>query len=135
MRLIFSISIAMLALSLTACGPIYKTVYDFKPPKSTIARMCINQCMQNKTSCEQICALKSQACQFQAKQNAMNEYQIYKLERERDHKSVDKTVYSFDDSWGCNQNCGCEGNFRACYTTCGGQVTPRQVCTAFCDKA
>jgi len=135
MRSLFSIfSITLIALFLASCGPIYKTVYDYKPPASSQGKMCITQCVSNQAMCHQMCRMRNDTCQMQARQKAIFEFEHYKSVREKNHQPVEKTVRYFDESGECNDNCGCDETFNVCYTACGGSISERQVCTAFCDK-
>lgn len=124
-----------LTLLLAGCGPIYHTEYAYVPPASNIGKMCTTQCLQSKNSCEQMCQMRNDNCRMQARQDAMYQFEIYRGERERQHKPIKKSVSDFDRSiFTCHESCGCEANYRVCYAQCGGAVLERRVCTAFCDK-
>ena len=133
-KLLSTLTLISIGLFLTACGPIYNTEYSYVPPKSKIGKMCISQCQQNKMMCEQMNASRKDACLSKARQDALYEFEIYKLQREKEKKSIDKTPRSFERTWQCNQDSQCKASFNSCYTTCGGDIYERKVCTAFCDK-
>jgi hypothetical protein len=126
-------SLFMLVL-LTACGPIYNTEYTFVPPRSNMGKMCIAQCVQSKSMCQQMCDMRNDNCRAQAKMEAHQDYKMYKHERHKEGKEVKKDIGDFDKSYACNTNCNCEPQFHSCYSACGGQVLEKQVCVAFCDK-
>lgn len=118
---------------LPACGPVFRTNYSYVPPKGQMGQMCISQCIQSQSTCNQMCEMKNQNCRMQARQNALLEYEIYK--RDHNNQGGHRTIDSFDrGSWTCNQGCGCEDTYRSCYTACGGQVIANTVCVANCDK-
>lgn len=128
----FGIGIFILAVLLSACGPMYKTDYQYIPPRSQMGQMCVSQCMQTQSMCGQMCELKNQNCRIQARQDSILEYEMYN--RHDANRFGHRTLNSFDRSWMCNQSCDCEANYRACYTACGGQVLSNTVCVANCEK-
>lgn len=134
MRLIVCAFILSLVTMLSGCGPIYKTEYNYVPPHSNMSKMCVAQCVQAKSHCEQLCELKNQNCVAQARQEAFYEYEIYKHDRKREGKKVKKDIGDFDRSYRCQSSCDCTPSFNTCYSACGGQVLEKQVCVAFCDK-
>ena len=127
-------SILFLATILAGCGPIYRTEYAYVPPHSPTGKMCAAQCVQGKNACEQMCEMKNQNCRLRAHQDALAQYHMYKQERKREGKPLKKEIQDFDQSYLCSSSCDCESTYRACYSTCGGQVLERQVCVAFCNK-
>lgn len=134
MKLLMSLLVSTLTLMLAACGPIYETQYSYQPPHSDTGRMCAAQCVQNKSTCHAMCEMRKQTCLAQDKQNALVQFEAYKTRRIAEHRPVDKTPVDFENSWNCNQACGCGDTFNMCYQTCGGVVTPHRECVAFCDK-
>lgn len=136
MKKIFSLLLSLCALlTLTACGPIYKTNYSYIPPQNGMGKMCAAQCVQGKNACQQSCEVTKNTCQLRAHQDALAKFQIYKQDRLRQGKKVALNVSAFDNSYSCNQSCACEDTFNTCYSTCGGQVITKKVCVAFCNKA
>lgn len=126
------IGFCIFTVLLSACGPVYKTDYQYIPPRGQMGQMCIAQCMQTQAMCSQMCELKNQNCRIQARQDAILEYEIYN--RNDAQRFGQRTLNSFDRSWMCNQTCDCETSYRACYASCGGQVLANTVCVANCDK-
>lgn len=130
-------SISFLALAvifLTACGPIYRTEYAYTPPKTTTAQMCVNQCVQAKTMCEQMCEMRNENCKTRAHQDALYQYEIYKRDQRAHGKHIKKSVSDFDSSYSCHNTCDCTPSYNSCYASCGGQVYEKKVCVAFCGK-
>lgn len=127
--------VLVLGVFLAGCGPIYKTEYAYTPPASTVGTMCVNQCVQAKTICKQMCDMRNENCRSRARQDALYEFEIYKRDRRAHGKSVDKSISDFDRSFfNCNQSCDCTSAYHSCYTSCGGQIYERKVCVAFCGK-
>lgn len=139
MKRIFSvfaiISIFAISVLMTGCGPIYETTYSYVPPKSYRGRTCVNQCLSQKGSCRNNCRLLNQSCRLQANAAAEPAYQAYLRSMRRQGKPPVETIADFADYSGCQSNCGCDVNYRQCYTNCGGKIIPHTVCTAFCNKA
>lgn len=123
-----------LAALLAACSPIYKTEYAYVPPKSDMGKMCTANCVQQKSMCQQMCQMRNENCRARAHQDALYQYEVYKNERRRNGQSIDRSVSSFESSFGCNEPCNCSETFNTCYSACGGEVLEREVCVAFCDK-
>lgn len=118
---------------LGGCGPVFQTNYSYVPPRSPMSKMCINQCVQNQSICEQMCQMKNQSCRIQAHQDALYQYESYKHEQERLGLPINKSVSSFEYSGQCEQQCGCTASFNTCYSACGGKVLESRVCVAFCN--
>lgn len=122
-------------LLLSGCGPIYKTTYSYYPPRSESGRMCAMQCQQTQMMCNQMCEARRDSCRSQAWSSAQYQYEEYKHERRREHKSIDSDVNDFYDTSQCdNISCGCSSMYNNCYVTCGGRVVPHTVCVAFCNQ-
>lgn|SRR3990167_5615816 len=119
---------------LSSCSPIYKTEYNYIPPASMMGRMCISQCLQNRSMCDQMCQMRNESCRRDAERDAFYQYEYYKNEQIRLGKKVKKDISYFDRSLSCRTSCDCEEPFNSCYAACGGQILSRQVCVAFCDK-
>lgn len=135
LRLFTLLLFVALSGMLLGCGPIYKKEYAYVPPRSSAGKMCLAQCIQGKSNCQQMCQMRNENCRAQARQDAFYQYQEYKHERRREGKEVKKTVNDFDNSFfSCNESCDCTSSFNACYAACGGQVLERDVCVAFCNK-
>jgi len=139
MKRLFSIT-ALLAVMIASilmagCGPIYETSYKYVPPKSYRGRLCANQCTSQKSSCQNNCRVLNQACRMEANAAAEPAYRAYLRSMRKQNKTPWRNIGDFADYSNCNDRCGCETNYKQCYTTCGGQVIPHTVCTAFCNKA
>ncbi len=120
---------------LSGCGPIYRTDYSYKPPKSSAGKMCISQCLQNKSFCEESCQVRNENCKMRAHEDALFQFEAYKREQLKNNQPIQRTVSDFDSSsYRCNNSCDCTPSFNACYSACGGQVLENKVCVAFCDK-
>lgn len=116
---------------LSGCGPIYKTEYTYQPPRSQIGKMCASQCTQTKINCQQLCEMRNESCKSNGRQEAMIQYLEYKESQIAAGKPVKRTPENFNTSY-CNESCDCTDTYNQCYQTCGGMITPYQVCTAFC---
>lgn len=121
-----------LVMTLISCSSVYDTQYQYLPPKSDAAKICIAQCVQERNVCDRSCYRQKEICQRRAHQNARIEYQQYKEEQNRNGFVGAETIEFFDRSSSCNNTCQCESTYRSCYTGCGGEVTEQQVCVAFC---
>mgnify|MGYP001437329553 CR=1 FL=1 len=121
-----------ICLFISACGPIYNTEYTYVPPKSKVGKMCISQCQQNKMMCEQLNESRKDACLAKVRQDALYEYELYKLNQEKLKQPVLKSPRNFEKNWKCSQTSQCQTNFKTCYESCGGEIHTHQVCTAFC---
>jgi len=78
--------------------------------------------------------MRNQSCETSAQQNATIQYLEYKEARTAAGKPIKKTAMDFDQSYACNESCDCTDVYNQCYQTCGGVITPFQVCTAFCKQ-
>jgi hypothetical protein len=131
----FYLMIFLITAWLSGCGPVYQTSYTYQPPTSQVGRMCISQCMQTKSSCEQMCQMQDQNCRMMARQNAFYQYQQYRDYQTSHGLSVDRNLNDFDNSFfECRKSCHCSADFNFCYQNCGGVVQEHKVCTAFCDQ-
>jgi len=127
-----ALSLLGLLCFLTACGPVYEKKYSYVPPKGDIPRMCIAQCYNAKTHCEQLCKLHHENCIAMERREARHDYQEYKRDRRHDNKPIDRDRASFDRSYTCNTTCQCKPAFNTCYSACGGTVHEHKKCIAFC---
>lgn len=138
MSRLFALCLTLLAL-LAGCGPMYETQYSFTPPSSPEGRMCVSQCQNSRTMCRQSCSMEQQACRNEARSRAMIEYQAYANKQIANKQPVKKSPSDFEYYSSCGtSSCEsrCEADYRSCFAdVCGGRITSRQVCTAFCDQA
>lgn len=138
MKHVFSITliaaIVLASVLMSACGPVYSTSYSYVPPKSYRGRMCLNQCLSQKSMCQNNCSMLKQSCHMQANAMAEPAYHAYLHQMKRQGKTPWRNISYFADYSSCRDNCGCQGNYRQCYTSCGGRIIPHTVCTMFCPK-
>lgn len=123
-----------LALSLAACGPIYKTRYSHVPPTNPVTKKCVARCTATKVQCAGGCKSQYRLCREQASQEAVLKYQAYRQQQLRADKPIVKSLANFDHSNRCKMRCQCEVHFDSCFRACGGDLKPYKVCTAFCDQ-
>jgi hypothetical protein len=136
MRVGAIISALAIALVSAACGPIYETVYDYNPPPTAEGRLCASQCTQIGNLCRQNCELREQRCLSDARQRGAWDYEDYVREQQARKEPVTRSIDDFTYDSGCYTASSCKRecnvSYNQCFTTCGGAVTSRQVCTAFC---
>ncbi len=124
-------------LGLLACTPVYKTVYELDPPSSAAGLQCVSQCQQLKSACRQSGRTAYELCRAEARAEAERRFADYRVARIEQGKKVKKSIRDFDRSYRCTRGANdkiCESDFRGCFTSCGGTVTPYSYCTAFCDQ-
>lgn len=134
MRIIRNLILVGLAALLAACGPMYQTTYSFKPPKNFQGRQCVNRCLNARNRCNFRCERLNQDCRQQALNAARPQYRAYRRRQRWSGKPVTMSLNDFADFSACQANCGCQPNYRQCYSNCGGQVIPFTRCVAFCPK-
>ena len=71
------LSLLLVTLMLSACGPIYQTRYSYFPPTATKGKMCINQCLLNSQQCGNDCNTQQNSCKVLDEIRAQNEYNAY----------------------------------------------------------
>jgi hypothetical protein len=134
----FAVSVVVVSglLSLTGCGPVYKTTYSYIPPKRAAGKVCVNQCQQNQLMCERLCQSERNACMQRARHDARPAYRRYVRERRHARLPVYKTIDNFVNPLACQSatRCNCDEPYHSCYQACGGEVIAHRVCVAFCDK-
>jgi len=120
---------------LTACGPSYKTSYEYVPPNSMKGKMCVNRCLSAKRMCQQSCREEQGECEKQARQNARFQYRSYVAERRHKNLPIERNLDSFYNDFDCRTRaCGCDNDYRFCYANCGGDVIEHRECVSNCDK-
>ncbi len=135
MRTLLLVLAALLPLS--ACGPIYETQYNMVAPPTEMGRMCANNCMMMRQTCQQSCESQSSQCEMIANLQAREDYRDYVREREAAGKLIKKKRSDFIHTSQCDADdchARCESDYRVCYMNCGGQVIPVTRCTAFCEQ-
>ncbi|MCE2965556.1 MAG: hypothetical protein LW855_07170 [Alphaproteobacteria bacterium] len=68
---------------------------------------------------------------------AQNDYLTYSQNRETKGLEIKRGSTNFDTTYRCRDTAcvsRCEDSQRQCHTTCGGEVTAKTECTAFCGK-
>lgn len=127
----------MLVVSLSACGPTYQTFHDFTPPASAEGRMCVSQCQNIQNHCRATCSAQLNACQSKVRLDAQLDYERYAQKQREAGKPVERSPSWYERPFSCSSSActnACEGDFRVCYTNCGGRVTTTTLCTSGCDK-
>jgi hypothetical protein len=124
------INFILALLTLSACGPIYSTDYEFTLPKSTSGKYCIQNCEDYQTSCGRNMNESKDACE--ADNQRLVEDCNNRIENEK-HRAPKWT------ECGRQLTCDypvsrCEEEFRNCYRSCGGDVREVKTCVLNCDK-
>lgn len=113
-------------LFLSGCGPVYKTVYSYRPPASPQGQICIMQCDNIKRQCYTHEDFRVRACE--------DENRIARLEYER------CASMGYDRCWDRSAFCNsgnywyCDEEYRICYQNCGGFISSREICVSGCEK-
>lgn len=130
--------IGLAAATLAACGPVYKTTYDLTPPQSAEGKLCVTQCQQTTTACKQSGYDRYQRCKSEREASADRAFNEYRIQQLLQKKPIAKSKRNFYTGYSCSAERSyrddCGQDFIGCFATCGGQVTPRTVCTANCEK-
>lgn len=142
---------------LFGCGPIYDTTYTMKPPRSASGARCVQRCLIAKQQCQFRCQSSYQRCQAQ---NAMINTLAANLPSQRRQNQTTRsqtttqklgpnttqtttTTRTRGSSAGfqvntpamsCTQNCGCNDDYRSCFSACGGTIIPHKRCVMNCGK-
>lgn len=124
-------------IALQACGPTYQTLYDFKPPAGAQGQACVAQCQISQNHCRTACSATQDACQARVRLEAHQDYERYVALEAKAGREPRRTPASFErfnacSDYTCRQTC--EGDFRVCYSTCGGTVSATTVCTSGCEQ-
>lgn len=128
------ISLVSFAFLLIGCGPMYETQYTYTPPASNIGKFCAAECINHRSSCEQMCHMTYNSCMDRMEDNARREFEHYKMKKISEGKKIERSLEWYRHPSECRNDCGCQSTYHDCYTTCGGKVTAREVCVANCDK-
>jgi len=123
-------SLAIL-VSLAGCGPVYETRFELTPPPASDASAaCLAGCEVQRSACLQRMDELFALCRSRAQLDALSCRSGSRFDRH------DRWGYPYD----CvvpiciNDRASCEAGFQACYESCGGRVTPRQVCVERCPE-
>lgn len=106
----------LLTILLTGCGP--TVVYEYGAPASAEGRICTSQCGNHRNFCLQTNQNSYQQCLINYNQ-MMYSYNSCK-------KAGGKHCY-YPPACIAQNNWQCDESYRACFTSCGGTVTPRIV--------
>jgi hypothetical protein len=127
--------VAGIAVILAGCGPIYSNQTDYATPKSTNGKICVNQCETNRLLCKQTASMQQNTCLINAKQQAREEYSRYEREQRAKNLPVVRTQDSYYDKSACSfESDNCDSIYNSCFSNCGGQISTKKVCVAFCNE-
>jgi hypothetical protein len=123
------VAMVVAASMLFGCGPVYNTTYSYTPPKSAEGRACTFQCNQIQIQCQQLEDMNRARCEDEAQRRQRQcEWDLRVTEGRKP-----KWYECGNDS--CYANYArCEQTYRACYQSCGGQISADTRCVANCDK-
>ena len=115
-----------LALTLgCAPAPVYQIKYDYLPPESAEARVCIQQCENTKIQCEE--AINKELDQERV--NLRRAYQQCLLSQ----SSTRSPVFCSDQSELIQLNySNCWPDYNRCFRRCGGRVEEKNICVSNC---
>ncbi|EGV33103.1 hypothetical protein ThidrDRAFT_0781 [Thiorhodococcus drewsii AZ1] len=117
---------------LTACGPMYRTVYTYTPPSNLEGKRCLNQCLAMREMCRSNAEGRAAQNRSNCQQSAMVNYTACISTAKSDSERAKCT----DSSYACNEQVNtsqCDGDYRVCYSNCGGIVDSREVCVSGCQ--
>ena len=127
--------ITLCAMLCTACAPVYRTKYQYSPPRSEQAHECVQRCESLRLECES---------------NLQHDYHMCERRKQDAYDNcVASQHYQKNEKTGameCVGNCSCirygcgspnlescTERFNGCYSMCGGQVSNTTECVAHCD--
>lgn len=122
----------LVAVLLAGCGPLYRTTYDYTPPRDRIGRLCSAQCATTREVCRGNADNRAQSqysqCEIEAQQQY---YECLNSAKDSKQRSIcflrqcdSHTDYRY-----------CDDDYRSCYSACGGRVTPQKHCVLNCPDA
>ena len=139
MKIVQRFIIAMVCSSVASCSPVYNTSYELTPPQTAEGRMCVTQCQQTKTACQSSGYDRYQRCKSEQRAYAERKFNEYRIQQLLLNQPITKSQRHFSGGYSCRHEYsykgGCQQDFVGCFTTCGGRVIPRTVCTAHCEPA
>lgn len=122
---------------LFSCGPVYRTDYNYTPPRTTHGMQCTSGCQTTRQQCELIEDQRHDNCKIKA------ELEFFRCEHNKRFRFNQKT-----GERECIRNCNCfrpfcsnpskercDRQYRSCYMNCGGKVTSNTYCVSNCEKA
>ena len=126
-------SIIALVLLATSCAPQYSTRYHFFPPEHFEGRVCINNCLSNKTSCNQQAQMLEQNCKNSSGlENFANILVNSNKEKAEEYRNYYENEKRKCASKRRRAESECGEYYRDCYTNCGGAIQTETYCSAFC---
>ncbi|MGF1547206.1 MAG: hypothetical protein ACFCUG_07750 [Thiotrichales bacterium] len=117
--------------ALAGCGPVYKTVYHFEPPRDDNGIRCVLQCEETLRECSVAEDLRDENCRREQQVAELEHQRCRDLARAAGRKD-DVCPRSYVSCVG-GRHARCDENYRRCYENCGGQISSQQVCSMFCD--
>lgn len=142
-----AIFILILTSLLFACGPVYETKVTYIAPTDTQGKSCASKCEMNRSSCQQNCDNKYDACVRETRLISQNRYLEEKnqyLEKKNLCKGKDRDkdcqnlrepyMSSYVSDSNCRKECGCQTSFERCFEICGGKVLKETRCVSDCDR-
>jgi hypothetical protein len=127
-----------LLLFLAACGDAQNySPATYTPPPGKGGLMCVEQCGKSRGYCGWSCDLDYRACVNDVQGAAQREYDVYANYRHAHHAPVDLLPSDFEHPEKCEADkkrceAACDRPYNACYSACGGTVTPRDSCFFLC---
>jgi hypothetical protein len=123
------LAIALIALLLAGCGPIYDTTYRYLPPSDPLSRPCITQCLTSRDSCRNVQELKAENSRLRCERDAGDDFErcLFNAKDEQGKNSCRRRTCSESTNLGV-----CEADYRVCFQSCGGIVEEERVCTFNC---
>lgn len=126
-----SIALLSVILLLSACGPHYRTTYDYTPPRSRIGKLCSAQCAVNHDGCRGNARNLAQSQYSQCEIQAQQDYQACfsaPADPRQPHTCILRHCQSQTDYGSC------DADYHSCYSACGGEVAPQKHCVFACPK-
>jgi len=131
-RLRMSCLLLALVMLLGACAPMYRTTYDYTPPRDRIGKLCTAQC-----------GTTLQFCRGNADNRAQSQYSQCEIEAQQDYyhclnATSDPKQRNLCFLRQCNSHTDysrCDADYRGCYSACGGHVAAHRHCVLNCPKA
>ncbi len=119
------LTLAILGPALSSCGPVYQTVYNYKPPRGFKHRECVNRCLTAYQNCRLKCvSINNRVSESNRRQDNFDTWQS--------QKNPNGYFGGGDFDGPSYVACQCLETYNMCYQNCGGHVRSHQVCTAFC---
>ena len=117
----------LVAATVAACGPQYRTETNFIPPQTDAGRACVFQCDNVQLQCRQLADARAQN-QTLLKQQEYNQCLANAQASTNPYASLSCSNTPVSASYG-----NCTGQYEQCYRTCGGQVQKTTYCVSGCD--